>query len=251
MQNSVSQGLSYLSQGVDLVKRKELRPFVLIPLTINLVLFSVMLFWGYGQVVALNAWLTGLLPAWLDWLTFLVWPLALLSALLFVGYGFSIIANLIASPFNGFLSEKAEQLLTGEQTGEPLTLKGAMALVPHAIGREFKKLKYYLPLLFLALLCYVVPAVNLVAPAIWFLLNAWMMSIQYLDYPIDNAQLPFDDVLKTAKDHRQTSLGFGGAVAVCTGIPLLNLFIMPVAICAATAMWVDAKPTTPKNDLIE
>jgi CysZ protein len=31
---------------------------------------------------------------------------------------------------------------------------------------------------------------------------------------------------------------FGAVVSLFTAIPILNLFVMPIAICGATSMWV-------------
>lgn len=42
-------------------------------------------------------------PDWLQWLSYLLWPLAVISVLLVFGYFFSTIANWIAAPFNGLL----------------------------------------------------------------------------------------------------------------------------------------------------
>ncbi len=52
-------------------------------------------------------------PDWLQWLSYLLWPLAVISVLLVFGYSFSTIANWIAAPFNGLLAEQLEARLTG------------------------------------------------------------------------------------------------------------------------------------------
>lgn len=40
------------------------------------------------------------------------------------------------------------------------------------------------------------------------------------------------------KQKQGKAYGFGVLVSVFTTIPILNLIVMPVAICGATAMWV-------------
>lgn len=52
-------------------------------------------------------------PDWLQWLDYLLWPIAVISVLLVFGYFFSTIANWIAAPFNGLLAEQLEARLTG------------------------------------------------------------------------------------------------------------------------------------------
>jgi hypothetical protein len=48
---------------------------------------------------------------WLQWLNYLLWPVAVISVLLVFGYFFSTIANWIAAPFNGLLAEQLEARL--------------------------------------------------------------------------------------------------------------------------------------------
>ena len=76
-----------------------------------------------------------------------------------------------------------------------------------------------------------------VAPVLWFLLGAWMMSIQFVDYPMDNHQLSFADVKEAVRSRRLSSMGFGGAVALCASIPLVNFFVVPAAVVGATLLW--------------
>ena len=243
MNGNLATGVSYLREGMGLLTKPGIRPFVLIPLVINMVLFGGALWWGYQKVIILNGMLVGWLPEWLDWLSWLLWPIFFLLAVLLIFYGFSIIANLVASPFNGYLAEKTEQMLTGQPLGVDNNWKTIVMLVPRSIGRELRKLLYYLPLLLAVFVMSFIPGVNVIAAPLGFLLAAWMMAIQYLDYPIDNHGMSFAQVKIAARQQQLTSLGFGGAVMLGTMIPLVNLIIMPAAICGATAYWVrDVKP---------
>ena len=187
-----------------------------------------------------------------------MWPVFLLLALLFVGYGFSIVANLIAAPFNGYLAEKTEHLLRGSPVATENNWKTLLLLVPRSIGRELRKLVYFAPLLLGVFLLSLIPGINAVAAPLGFLVASWMMVLRYLDYPIDNHAMSFSSVKQAARQQRLTSLGFGGAVMLGTMIPLVNLIIMPAAVCGATAYWVrdiqagsqngpETAPTRPLN----
>lgn len=250
MQGNLFTGLNYLSQGFRLITRPGIRPFVIIPLLINSVLFGGALWWGYGKVMELNDAFVSWLPSWLDWLSWILFPLFFVVAVLAIFYCFSLVANLIASPFNGYLAEKTEQMLTGEPLGIDNNWKKILMLVPHAIGRELRKLAYYLPLLIGMLVLMMIPGINVIATPLWFILGAWMMSIQYLDYPLDNHELSFAAVKRGAQQQRLTSLGFGGLVMLGTMIPLVNLVIMPAAVCGATAYWVREIKTDTTSELI-
>ena len=65
------------------------------------------------------------------------------------------------------------------------------------------------------------------------------MAIQYKDYPFDNHKIPFSEMKDKLKAKQGLSYSFGFTVAIFSMIPIVNLIVMPVAICGATARWVD------------
>ena len=69
-----------------------------------------------------------------------------------------------------------------------------MLEVPRALFRELRKVLYYVPMAVGVLILTIVPLFNAFAPLAWFLLGAWMMSLQFVDYPMDNHRLAFRDV---------------------------------------------------------
>ncbi|MEM0953146.1 MAG: sulfate transporter CysZ [Pseudomonadota bacterium] len=244
MNGSISNGAGYFLRGVQLLKHPRLRPFVLIPLGVNILIFGAMI--GYS-VHWINATLTdviGWLPGWLTWLTWLIWPLVVISLGLITGYFFTAVALLIASPFNGLLAEKVEEIVTGREVQGPETIAQAFLMFPRAIVRELGKLAYYLPLLLLVFIVSWIPPFNLVAPALWFLFGAWMMAVQYVDYPMDNHMTSFTELKEVLRERRLSSLGFGGLVALVSGVPVLNFFVVPAAVCGATLYWCEELTAT-------
>lgn len=178
-------------------------------------------------------------PQWLNWLNYLIWPIAVISILLTFSYFFSTVANWIAAPFNGLLAEQLEAHLTGK----PLPDSGILGIakdLPRIMKREWLKLVYYLPRAFIFLIFYFIPGVGqTIVPVLWFLFSAWMLVIQYCDYPFDNHKVSFADMRRSLERNKVDNLQFGALTSLFTMIPLLNLIIMPVAVCGATAMWVD------------
>ncbi|WP_341501484.1 sulfate transporter CysZ [Gallaecimonas sp. GXIMD4217] len=238
MANPVS-GAQYLMRGFQLIRTKGVRRFVFLPLLVNLLLFATAFGYLFGQLDQLMAWVDDYLPEWLSWLNYLLWPLAVVSILVVFSFIFSAVANWIAAPFNGILAERMELHLTGE----PMPEGGFLDLVkdtPRLIGREWAKLKYYLPRAIGFLILFFIPVLGQsVAPVLWFLFTAWMMAIQYLDYPFDNHKIPFQDMKLALKYQRGASFSFGALTTLFAMVPIVNLIIMPVAVCGATAMWVD------------
>lgn len=235
----LASGPHYLLKGLSLILEPKLRLFVLVPLTVNLLLFGGAFYWLYLQLDALFEWFNSMMPGFLQWLSYLLWPLAVITVLVVFSLLFTSVANLIAAPFNGLLAERVELKLTGS----PLSDDGWLGLVkdtPRMVAREIHKLAYYLPRAMGCLLIFFIPVVGqTVAPFIWFAFSAWMMAIQYCDYPFDNHKIEFDRMRHELAKKRGLNLGFGASVALCSSLPLVNLLIIPVAICGATALWVD------------
>ena len=229
-------GASYFFKGFSLIRQKGVRRFVFIPLTINVILFSIAFYYGYLQLDTYMTRFMAWLPSWLDWLSVVLWPLAVLTILVLFSFVFSTVANWLAAPFNGLLSEKIEAILSGNETpkGDMLDI---VKDVPRTLSREWQKLRYYVPrAIGFFIIMWLLPVIGQI---IWFLFVAWMMAIQYKDYPFDNHKISFTQMKKMLKENQGVSYSFGVTVALFSMIPVVNLVVMPVAICGATALWVD------------
>lgn len=232
------KGFGYLAEGLRLIRVAGLRRFVLVPLLVNTALFTGLMFAAVSGFEQLLDYLLGFLPEWLHWLQYLLWPLFAVSVLLILVYSFTLVANLIAAPFNGVLAEAVEKHLTGqalEQTGNWRAL--IKDIVPSLVS-EVQKLGYFalrsLPLLLL----FVIPGINLAAPILWTVFSAWMLTLEYADYPLGNHGLKFRDQRPRLRERRLLSLGFGLAVLGLMLIPIVNFVAMPAAVAGATALWV-------------
>ncbi|MGL9734838.1 MAG: EI24 domain-containing protein [Symbiopectobacterium sp.] len=70
---------------------------------------------------------------------------------------------------------------------------------------------------------------------LWFGFSAWMLAIQFCDYPFDNHKISFPTMREALRRYKLNKLQFGALVSVFTLVPFLNLVVMPVAVCGATA----------------
>ena len=237
-------GASYFFKGFSLIRQKGIRRFVFIPLAINALLFSFAFYFVYLELNTYMESMMSWLPSWLDWLSVVLWPLAVLTILVVFSFIFSTVANWLAAPFNGLLSEKMEAILSGNEAPKGSMLD-VVKDIPRTLSREWQKLAYYLPrAVGFFIIMWLLPVVGQI---IWFLFIAWMMAIQYKDYPFDNHKVPFATMKQMLKQKQGISYSFGITVALFSMIPIINLVVMPVAICGATAIWVDHYKYMPRS----
>lgn len=238
----LTRGAGFLMQGFRLINQPGIRRFVIVPLLINLVLFAGAIWYLVTQFEIFMDWLLPTLPAWLAWLQWLIWllwPLFAIATSLIVFYLFTPVVNLLAAPFNSLLAERLELHLTGQPLPEGRGLKYLLGDAAKAFMSEIKKLSYMLLWAIPLLILFLIPGVNLIAPFLWFLFSAWMLSLEYADYPMANHNMLFRAERELLRKHRPLALGFGSAVTLMTTIPVLNFLAMPVGVAGATAMWVE------------
>lgn len=239
----ITQSVSYIAAGCRLVTTKGLRRFVVLPLLVNLLIFGGLGWWVYALA---STWLDSLalFSRWSDWWivsalqTVLHW---LLSSTLFfsLAFVFTLVANLVGAPFNGLLAERVEAHLTGRVADVAPSVLTLIKSVPRLMISELSKVIYLIVCLVPLLILQFIPVINFVAPLLLFLFGAWMFALEYMDYPMGNSGAVFRDVRKKCKQRRRLCLGFGGIVALISAVPVVNLFIMPVAVAGATALYVD------------
>ncbi|GLT16766.1 sulfate transporter CysZ [Vibrio zhanjiangensis] len=231
-------GFGYFFYGLKLAVTPGIRQYVILPLIANILLVGGALFYLFSHLDTWIEQLIGQLPSFLSWLTYLLWPLLVLTILATFSYFFSTLANFIAAPFNGLLAEKVEEHLTGQTVNDDNIL-AVIKDTPRILAREWRKLVYVLPKAIGLFILLLIPGIGqTLGPILWFAFSAWMLAIQYCDYPFDNHKIAFNDMRRDLKQKQIKAYSFGGLVSIFTTIPILNLIVMPVAVCGATAIWV-------------
>lgn len=233
-------GVTYFINGLSLINTRGIRRYALIPLLINILLFSAGLWFAFVQFETFIAWALSSLPGWLSWLEWIMWPLFALTFYGLVFFGFSIIANIIAAPFSGPLAAAVERYITGNQNIR--TNKTFIQEVKDSIGNELIKLKYSLylmiPLAFLSLLSLAFPLISPVVAVLWMIYAIWVLTLEYADFPMANHGMAFKHIKDKLAEKRLLSLGFGSMVMLATLIPFINFLVMPIAVAGATKMYV-------------
>ena len=240
MSNSLIKGAGYVLTGLRWLPKAGLRGFVLIPLLINTVLFGAGIWWSTSQFERFDQYVQTHLPSWLAWLHWLLWPLFILTALVVIFYTFSLVANVIAAPFNDLLAERVEKMVAPIQPAPqpPSTDSNWRDLLSSPLA-ELRKLLYFVGWAIPLVLLSFVPAVNVGAPVLWAVSTSWMLALEYADYPLGNRGLDFRAQRRLLYQRPVLVLGFGGMTLILTLVPLLNFLAMPAAVIGATLLWTE------------
>lgn len=235
-------GVRAFTAGFGLLNQPRVRRFAVIPLLINTLLFAAVITYGASELNQFITWLETEITTgwwqWLDWLLWLLWPLFIAFSLLLVFFTFSILANLIGAPFNGFLAAAVERHLTGDWPDDGGSLKQLPQEIGKAVTGEIRKLLYFVLRALALLLLFFIPVINIAAPLAWFLFGSWMLALEYMDFPMGNHGHTFPTIRSMLTGHKRAALGFGMATLLVSMIPVVNFIVMPVAVAGATSLWV-------------
>ncbi len=233
-------GATYFINGLSLINKNGIRRYVFIPLLINIFIFSAGLWFAISQFETFINWALSSLPDWLSWLEWIMWPLFSLTFYGLVFFSFSILANIIAAPFNGPLAAAIERKLTNSLD---VNNSSIWQESKYAVSNEIVKLKYSLylmmPLAFLSLISFAFPLIAPLVAVLWMVYTVWVLTLEYADFPFANHAIAFRHIREKLAEKRFLSLGFGSMVMLATLVPFINFIVMPVAVAGATKMYVE------------
>ena len=234
-------GFKYVLSGFKLIIQPGIRIYVLIPLLINTILFASVIAYGSHLLSDfIDSWSTD----WWQWTKWILWPLFVMISLAVIFFCFSIVANLIAAPFNGFLAEAVESKLSNTLLTDVGGIKAIPGEIIKAMKSESRKFLYFTIRAIPLLLLFFIPIGQVAAPFLWVLFGSWMLALEYIDYPMGNHGIVFPEQRKIMTIKKKQTFGFGLGIMLLTFIPVINFVAMPVAVAGASKLWVEKlKPT--------
>lgn len=241
MIQSFMVGFRYPFRAVRFVfDHPPLWKYILFPFLINVVVFAA----GFLYFLAKLDRLLTFIPKSEGWyfgvLYYAVAVILVLTFIIIAFYAFTIIGNIIASPFNSALSEKTEALMNSSAAA---SASGVIALfkdVAHSVGTEIKRLLYFLFWLFPLLLINFIPVIGQVLYFIlMFFYTCYALTFSFMDYSLDRRFRSFRQKNKIIFSDKARMTGFGTVCFMIGLIPVLNLFLIPVCVIGATMMFVN------------
>lgn len=253
-------GATYPLRALKLFNNNpSLRGYVIFPVIVNFIVgiflyFGLLLpgLTGIENIVLnldsqIDQWVANL-PQWLHYLDILAsvlgWLLRVgLVSLLLLIIGFLLLqfGGILGAPWYGQLSEKVEELQTGQPAVlPPQTLTSSVQDIGRAILYELKKLGLQILIGLPLLLLNFIPGFGTLLFTIGGIaLASTIVCLDFLDSPMERRRFRFRDKLNMIV---RTFPASGSFALVCFGlvvIPFLNLLSIPVCVAAGTMFFCD------------
>jgi CysZ protein len=255
------KGATYPFKVIALFWRSpKLLQYLILPILINsilgIVFYAGLTIFGWEKmgdlITSFSAWLnsiSGNLPNWLSFLTFIAIGLAfilrvILIILLFMimGFVFLQLGVIIGAPWYGKLSEALEQNYTGNLE---IIEVGIIKDISRAILFEIKKLFLMIGVSIPLFLTNFIPGVGTVFSTVGgFILTGTIICLDFFDSPLERRRLKFRSKLGFIFRALPASATFSSVCLILISIPFLNLITIPLCVASGTLFFCELTQKT-------
>lgn len=237
-----ARGFSYPLRAVKFFGRNPgLLKYLTIPFFINLIVFSTTVYFGLDLFQRMLETYAPSTELWYGIiLYYLAWTVALLLTTVLVFFSFTLIGNLIASPFNELLSEQAEILCMGTSVEERFSLGRFWKEAKYAIFVELKKIAVFSFCMVLLFGINFIPGIGALIYAVMApVLMLFFLVIEYMAFVLMRKQMNFAEQRRYITKHPMMMAGFACGIFCFLAIPFVQFFCIPLAVVGATLLWCD------------
>lgn len=235
-------GLSYPFRSLKFFfSHAVLIKYSIAPMIINLII--------YGSIFILSYnWFMGSVDKWLGientevgfWLKFLHTVLLIIGflLLLFVCYLiFTILGNLITAPFNEEISQRVEEIVSGDTIDHKMGFWEDACI---SFKGELQKIIFYLVILLLIFSLNIIPVVgSFLSFIIGIIFSCFYNALDFLDYPMTRKKMRFRDKLNITRKGKLITYGFGCSAFLLMFLPVVNVFMKPILVAAGTSLYYE------------
>lgn len=247
---SFTRGFSYPLRAVKFLSKKPgMLKYLAIPFTINLLIFTLSVYFGLDLFEGLLETYAPSTEVWYGAiLYYLAWTVAMLLTAVVVFFSFTVIGNLIASPFNELLSEHAEALKVGRKPDERFSVGRFWKEGKHALIVEIKKLSVFIFCMLILLAINFVPGIgSLIYAVLAPIFTLFFLVVEYMAFVLMRKQLTFTEQRRYISQKPVLMTGFACGVFCLLAIPFVQFFCIPLAVVGATLLWCDF----PREDKVD
>lgn len=213
--------------------------YLIIPAIINFFLFFVIWLSLFSVIKAFLLGLSvfSLIPAFVSTLAAAVIFMVTLLVSLFL---FFLLANLIASPFNGLLAEKMlikEGLLKNTNNS---ILKTILIEIQRTVKFEIVKIILIICIFLLGLVVGAIPVIGFsLAGLINVAGNAYLALVDFFDPALSSMKTPVTQRFRYVRNHLKGNYGLYFVTMIVMFIPLVNIIYIPFAVVSSTLSYIE------------
>lgn len=223
--------------------------YSIIPIIINIIIYTTIFFYSYTHIKNLTGYLTGNTYWWQDILNFLLLISAIVLLLIVCYLLFVIFGGIITAPFNEKISQITEESVRGIKTDYN---PGFFSDLYISVTAELKKLQFYFLVLILIFFLNLIPLVGTVISFILGLLFSFFYNaLDFLDYALTRKCANLKTKIKVTFTGGLISMGFGAAAFLIMFLPIVNVFLKPTLVVSGTDLFYNENFQKRIKDLIK
>jgi CysZ protein len=173
--------------------------------------------------------------SWGDFLYYILISILTIVVFFLISWTFVLVVSILASPFNDLISARVERAELGQKQ---LSFSDASS---NMFSKFFKTIlnesKKILVIAILAIISMLFNFIPVLVP-ISIVLSALLLAIQFVDYSWSRHNLRFASCLQDLRSNWLRYIASGLVVLVFVSIPVINIFVTPIASAFYTILWV-------------
>lgn len=221
-------------------RNRGLLKYFILPFFINMLILSLTWFVVYTLIYGpLSGLAAG--PEWyFQALRAVMAPLLFLALGIIIVLIYSIMGSIVTAPFNDLLSQRAEEILTGEKFDETFKMSAFLSDIIRIIKNTVKLLAMILLISLLLLALNLVPvAGNIVYSVVNFIMTSFFIGFQFFDFPLERRRYLFGEKMRIAWRFKRTVAGVGATFIIMAFVPLLGFLALNLGTIGAARLFVE------------
>ena len=222
---------TFLNSFKTLFTVPKLLRYALLPSLINLIILSLILYFGFSYYGTLMHFLLPEHTVWwkaiIYWISWIIFPIIFLMLLF---YTFVTLACIISSPFLEILSSKYLAYL------HPSSIVSEKPAFKKIMWEETKKISI---LLLIALVAFPLNFIPIIGNLLYYLISILLFAFEFIDYPMSVSCWSFKQRYRFIFKNFFTSIGFGAVITLSFIVPFIGFICLPVSTIAATKIFND------------
>jgi len=214
---------------------KQLWPLLVAPVLLNGILFTLFVLGASSLLHGVFA--SSHTDSWWQVALVVMLVVAIVGAIVFVGSALVVfLGSIMSAPFYDTIAQQVTRKMGGIVV-DHAWWSHVWPSVKHAAA----KLWWYLLVQAGLIILYVVPGAfgPIAFVSIGYVATASFLALDFLDFSFDFQGWTFSERRRWCLEHKGLVLGFGSAVFLGLGIPVVNLFVPPIAVVGSVILFYE------------